>query len=86
MGNSAGIDIAEDRKLLANLPDAEVVFLVEPQRQQVDELLWDEKGWDILFFAGHSSSRSDGETGLIYINQTDSLTIADLNNGLKKAI
>ncbi|MGA9379282.1 MAG: HEAT repeat domain-containing protein [Phormidium sp.] len=86
LGNSAGIDIAEDRKLLENLPDAEVVFLVEPQRQQVDELLWDEKGWDILFFAGHSSSRGDGETGLIYINQTDSLTIADLKNGLKKAI
>ncbi|MCL1468152.1 CHAT domain-containing protein [Argonema galeatum] len=86
LGNSAGIDIEEDRKLLESLPDAEVVFLVEPQRQQVDELLWDEKGWDIFFFAGHSSSRSDGETGLIYINQTDSLTIPDLKNGLKKAL
>jgi hypothetical protein len=40
--------------------------------------------WDILFFAGHS--KSEGETGRIYINQTDSLTIAELSYALRNAV
>lgn len=85
LGDSTGIDINEDRKLLSSLPGVETIFLVEPRRQQLNELLWDEQGWDILFFAGHSSS-TDGETGNIYINSTESLTITQLRNALKKAI
>jgi CHASE2 domain-containing sensor protein len=85
LGDSTGIDINEDRKLLSSLPSAETIFLVEPKRQQLNELLWDEQGWNILFFAGHSST-TDGETGNIYINSTESLTITQLRNALKKAI
>ncbi|BAZ10158.1 hypothetical protein NIES4071_19720 [Calothrix sp. NIES-4071] len=85
LGDSTGIDINEDRKLLSSLPGVETVFIVEPKRQQLNELLWDEQGWDIFFFAGHSSS-TDGETGNIYINSTESLTITQLRNALKKAI
>lgn len=85
LGDSTGIDINEDRKLLSSLPGAETIFLVEPKRQQLNELLWDEQGWNILFFAGHSST-TDGETGNIYINSTESLTITQLRNALKKAI
>lgn len=84
LGDSTGIDINEDRKLLS-IPGVETIFLVEPRRQQLNELLWDEQGWDILFFAGHSSS-TNGETGNIYINSTESLTITQLRNALKKAI
>ncbi|NER52065.1 MAG: CHASE2 domain-containing protein, partial [Symploca sp. SIO1A3] len=62
----------------------ELVFLVEPQRRELNEYLWDKKGWDILFFAGHS--QTEGETGRIYLNKTDSLTIADLKNSLRAAI
>ena len=83
LGDSTGIDINEDRKLLS-IPGAETIFLVEPNRQQLNELLWDEQGWNILFFAGHSST--DEETGNIYINSTESLTITQLKNALKKAI
>ncbi|GAB4189528.1 MAG: hypothetical protein Fur006_30860 [Coleofasciculaceae cyanobacterium] len=83
LGDSSGIDIESDRAVLEQLPNAEIDFLVEPQRREINNQLW-EQSWDILFFAGHS--RSEGETGRIYINQTDSLMIGELRNGLKKAI
>jgi CHASE2 domain-containing sensor protein len=94
LGNSQGIDVQKDRALLEQLanqlPAAELVFLVEPQRQQLDQCLWDQQGWDLLFFAGHSFSQasSTGEisTGEISINPTDSLTIAQLKNALRAAI
>lgn len=85
LGDSTGIDINEDKKLLSSLSGVETVFLVEPRRQQLNEMLWDEQGWDILFFAGHSSSTYE-ETGNICINSTESLTITQLRNALKKAI
>ncbi|NJL10174.1 MAG: hypothetical protein HC908_08415 [Calothrix sp. SM1_7_51] len=73
LGDRTGIDIEADRQFLENLPNTEVVFLVEPKRQELDSKLWDEIGWDILFFAGHS--RTQGETGEIDINDNESLTI-----------
>ncbi len=83
LGNSTGINVQKDRQLLENLPDAAVTFLVEPQRQDINDQLWNQP-WDILFFAGHS--QSEGETGRIYINQTHSLTIADLKYALRNAV
>ncbi|MBW4473826.1 MAG: CHASE2 domain-containing protein [Stenomitos rutilans HA7619-LM2] len=83
LGDSDGIDTNVDRSILETLPDAEVVFLVEPLRQQLNEQLW-EQPWDILFFAGHSQTK-DCE-GRIFINANDSLTIDDLRFALKRAI
>ncbi len=85
LGNSEGIDIDKDRFLLKELPDAQTEFLVEPTRKELDEQLWN-RDWDILFFAGHSASEADGETGKIHINQTESLTIPQLKNALQNAI
>ncbi|MEL7035483.1 MAG: CHASE2 domain-containing protein [Cyanobacteria bacterium J06592_8] len=86
LGNSHGIDIEHDRKLLENLPGAKTVFLVEPERSELNRLLWDELGWDILFFAGHSSSHISGATGFININQEESITITELKFALQAAI
>ncbi|NJS12924.1 MAG: histidine kinase, partial [Microcoleus sp. CSU_2_2] len=86
LGDSAGIDIEADKRLLENLKDAQTVFLVEPQRRKLNEQLWDNQGWDILFFAGHSSTQVDGGSGQIYINPTESLTITQLKNALNEAI
>jgi CHASE2 domain-containing sensor protein len=90
LGNSQGIDVHQDRVLLEQLveqlPATEIVFLVEPQRQQLDQCLWDQQGWDMLFFAGHSLSQANGIAGEISINQTESLTIAQLKNALRAAI
>jgi len=84
LGDSTGIDTQADRALLEKLPGATVQFLVEPQRQELNNQLWSQ-GWDILFFAGHSSSLANGD-GRIYINQTDSLSISDLKYALKTAV
>ncbi len=83
LGDDQGINVEEDRKILNSIPGAKVEFLVKPNRQALNDRLW-EQSWDILFFAGHS--RTEGETGVIYINKTDSLTIPDLKYALKKAI
>ena len=85
LGNSKDINIQADRLLLEQLPNAEVRFLVEPQRHEFSEELWNQD-WDILFFAGHSSSHCNGETGRIYLNQTDSLTFDQLKFAVKKAV
>ena len=86
IGDSEGIDVQKDRAILEQLPGAETIFLVEPQRQELDKWLWDKQGWDILFFAGHGSTQADGETGRIHINKNDCLTIPQLKNALKAAI
>lgn len=86
LGDSTGINSEADRQFLENLPNAEIVFLIEPQRQIIDEQLWDKHGWDILFFAGHSTSEADSKTGHIYLNDTDTLSITDLKYALKTAI
>ncbi|MEB3336876.1 MAG: CHASE2 domain-containing protein [Leptolyngbyaceae bacterium] len=85
LGNSIGIDTDADRKLLEQLPDVEIKFLVEPKRQELNDELW-EQPWDLLFFAGHSSSCGQDLTGRIFLNSTDSYTIADLRYALKKAV
>jgi len=84
LGDSTGIDTQADRALLEQLPGATVQFLVEPQRQELNNQLWSQ-GWDILFFAGHSSSLVDAD-GRICINRTDSLSISDLRYALKTAV
>ena len=83
LGDKAGINIDEDCELLKKLPNAVTTFLIQPQRDQINEQLWSQP-WNILFFAGHS--RSEGETGRIYINDKDSLTIADLKYALRNAV
>lgn len=85
VGNSQGIDTQADQALLQRCSNADVSFLVEPQRKELTDHLWG-KNWDILFFAGHSSSNRNTESGRIYLNKTDSLTISELKYALRKAI
>ncbi len=58
IGQSQGIDLKTDRDLLDHLPDAEVHFLLEPDLKTLSDRLWEREGWDILFFAGHSATKS----------------------------
>ncbi|KYC41092.1 sensor protein Chase2 [Scytonema hofmannii PCC 7110] len=83
LGDSDGIDVKQDRQLLEKLPGAATSFLVKPQRQDINDELW-KQPWNILFFAGHS--KSEGDTGCIYINETDKLTIDELRYALKHAV
>ena len=87
LGNSKGIDIEKDRIVLNNISSgADITFLVEPDRTELSEYLYDKEGWDILFFAGHSFSDSENETGYIYLNETDSLSLNDLRSSLEVSI
>ncbi|BAZ51617.1 hypothetical protein NIES4103_42750 [Nostoc sp. NIES-4103] len=85
LGDSKGIDTQADQAILQKCPDANVSFVVEPQRKELTDHLWG-KNWDVLFFAGHSSSQGSNNCGRIYLNQTDSLTIGELKYALKTAI
>jgi CHASE2 domain-containing sensor protein len=85
LGNSQGIDTQADRTQLEQLTNASIEFLVEPRSQDLSDRLW-EQPWDILFFAGHSSTDPTGETGLMSINSTENLTISQLKYALQKAV
>ncbi|WP_204104624.1 MULTISPECIES: CHASE2 domain-containing protein [Spirulina sp. CCY15215] len=85
LGHQEGINIDVDAKIIKSLPNIDPVFLVEPQRYQINEQLW-EASWDIIFFAGHSETELDTGEGKFYINPTESLTIDELWYGLKKAV
>ncbi|MCU0536118.1 MAG: CHASE2 domain-containing protein [Hydrococcus sp. Prado102] len=84
LGNSKGIDLKKDRKYLESLSGVEPKFLDEPSRQALNKHLWDEKGWKIIFFAGHSYTEE--EKGVIALNKTERLSVDDLKHGLKNAI
>ncbi|NJL10086.1 MAG: hypothetical protein HC908_07690 [Calothrix sp. SM1_7_51] len=82
-GNSQGIDISQDRFFLEKLSHkAKINFLIEPQRKELSNELW-EKGWNILFFAGHSYSE---KTGVLQINPTTAIPLDRFKNSLQKAI
>ena len=83
LGNSKGINLESDRIFLKSLTNANVVFLVEPLRQQLYDCLYQE-AWDIIFFAGHSQTINS--QGFLYLNQKDAIGIPELQHGFKQAI
>ncbi|RUT08805.1 hypothetical protein DSM106972_008580 [Dulcicalothrix desertica PCC 7102] len=85
-GDSTNIDTSADRELLEKLKkrSAELIVLKEPNRSDFNAL-WEED-CDILFFAGHSETKGDGQTGIININRNDSLSLAEIKRTLKAAI
>ncbi|MGD1897522.1 MAG: CHASE2 domain-containing protein [Phormidesmis sp.] len=83
LGNSEDIDIRTDSQFISALPDADITFLTEPSRQELNQHLW-KQPWDILFFAGHSSTEDD--RGLVCINANESLSLEELKYALKQAI
>ena len=83
LGNSKNINVQADRQFLSELPNAQVTFLIEPSREEISQQLW-RQPWDILFFAGHSST--EGDRGLVYIGGDEVLTLEELRYGIKQAI
>jgi ABC-type branched-subunit amino acid transport system substrate-binding protein len=82
LGHSEGINTQQDLKELQKLWGANVTSLRQPQRQELNNELWSQP-WDILFFAGHSSSQ--GEEGVIYINDTESLRLSEVEHALRQS-
>ncbi|KAB8329953.1 AAA family ATPase [Scytonema tolypothrichoides VB-61278] len=85
-GDSQNIDTGADKELLQKLQKraAELIVLTEPNRSDFNAL-WEE-ACDILFFAGHSETKGDGQTGIININPNDSLSLSEIKRTLKAAI
>ncbi|MGB3293833.1 MAG: CHASE2 domain-containing protein, partial [Phormidesmis sp.] len=82
LGSAEGIDVARDRTYLSALAQqAEVSVLAEPSLEALTQALW--QGCDLFFFAGHSSSRVQGE---IQLNADQSLTLEQLKYALRGAI
>jgi branched-chain amino acid transport system substrate-binding protein len=82
LGHSEGINTHHDLQVLRQIWGAWVTPLEQPSRRQLTEQLWQQQ-WDILFFAGHSVS--EGSTGRIYINETESLTLEEVQASLRQA-
>ncbi|NJN60346.1 MAG: CHAT domain-containing protein [Coleofasciculaceae cyanobacterium RL_1_1] len=55
-----------------------------PNREDVNDQLWDQ-GWDIIFFAGHSTSQTD-EAKILLNAHGGYLTVNDLWHGLRRAL
>jgi CHASE2 domain-containing sensor protein len=86
LGASDGIDTQKDWEVIKKIKGVHLWPLPkEPKPEDLNNSLWD-KNWDILFFAGHSSSEANHQTGHININGNDKLTIAQLKPALKAAI
>ncbi|NJO57534.1 MAG: CHAT domain-containing protein [Richelia sp. RM2_1_2] len=88
VGRSDGINTKDDLQVIKDLENhgAEVVCLMQPNRQELCNALWDEQGYHIFIFTGHSGSRADGCIGWIELNDHDSLNIEEFKEALKQAI
>ncbi|MEM6452681.1 MAG: CHAT domain-containing protein [Cyanobacteria bacterium P01_D01_bin.105] len=82
LGSSEDLDIQVDCNILQNLPHSQLTTLTQPSRQTLNNQLWDTP-YDILFFAGHSTS--EGGQGILRLNATDSLTLNELKYALQRA-
>ncbi|MGB6016079.1 MAG: CHASE2 domain-containing protein, partial [Nodosilinea sp.] len=82
LGNDTDIDVETDRQILSQLPHAQVTLLAQPSLRELQRQLW-EFSWDILFFAGHSTSHGQG---YLQVNRTESLSIEQLKYALGRTI
>lgn len=88
LGNSENLDLEEDRQQLEKLKKlgAKITWLIQPSQRVLRDLLWN-KHWDILFFAGHSSTEIVTEHGVLQINETEEpLSLWELRNTLKASV
>ena len=63
-------------------------FLDNPTSEEFNDRLFDEKGWQIFFFAGHSNSDDNATNGRLHINQNptnNTIRVNDLKLGVKRA-
>ncbi len=81
-GDSTGIDTTVDAASIQRLP-VDLAMLVEPSIDRLKRELDDRQGWDILFFAGHSS---EDNISAVRLNPTESVTSNDLSLALTAAI
>ena len=88
VGRSDGINTKDDVLVIQRLEEfgAFVKCLMQPDLKDLCEALWEEQGYHIFIFTGHSGSREDGQIGWIEVNDRESLSIEEFKDALKEAI
>lgn len=88
IGENTGIDTSRDEEIIGKLKEcrAEVILLRQPTRQELSEALWDERGYNIFVFAGHSRSQANGEIGWLHLNPSENVSIEEFKKALKAAV
>jgi uncharacterized protein YjbI with pentapeptide repeats len=81
LGDDIGIDIQEDKRLLADI-NAEICFLEQENKDTVLETLNDIKGWDVITFSGHRSLKWDE----LSINKDETISAEELQSSLNQAV
>ncbi|MEH1797282.1 protein kinase domain-containing protein [Nostoc sp.] len=86
IGDDSRLNVQPDIKYLDDLKKygADSVIKKQLSRQELINLLRNEK-WDIFFFAGHSGT-DDDDKGVIYISQSEKITVDDFQSSIKIAI
>lgn len=88
LGNGQGIDLSFDHQRLQTLADLniEVKVLQGINHQQFHDYLWDQQGWDIFYFSGHSYSGDNGNSGLMQLSPYEQISFQDLQVALREAV
>lgn len=86
-GDTTDINVDAEQQFIRELNNVECEFLVPTSRQEIFEKITDEKGWDILFFAGHSNTENN--RGIMYFINGEgtpiSLSIEEFSNAFDRA-
>ncbi|NEO53037.1 MAG: CHAT domain-containing protein [Okeania sp. SIO3B5] len=89
LGANDNINLDQDSKLLNEVRKhgAKLEFLEQPTLEKLRARLKEKKGWNIIFYSGHSETNENGQ-GVLYLNNNDErgITIDDIENELKFAI
>ncbi|GAB4176990.1 MAG: hypothetical protein Fur006_08360 [Coleofasciculaceae cyanobacterium] len=85
--DEGGLKLEEDIKALKELErdGSKIDIRLQPDREQLSKCLY-HQSWDILFFAGHSFSDADCQSGAIQLQNGVTLALDDLREDLKRAI
>ncbi|WP_248277108.1 CHAT domain-containing protein [Brasilonema octagenarum] len=88
VGWNNDINTDQDLKEIQGLEElgAEVKYLEQPKHDVLCDALWDQQGYHIFVYIGHSISKEDGQIGWIKVNEQEDLSIEDVKNALKEAI
>jgi branched-chain amino acid transport system substrate-binding protein len=86
LGSDENIEIQTDWQILQDtLPRAQLKLLKKPSPETFRDTLRNE-AWDIVFFAGHSSTGNDGNDGIIWLNDRDCLSPRQIETALERSV
>ncbi|MFM6375981.1 MAG: CHAT domain-containing protein [Microcystis panniformis] len=87
LGSNENITLDEDSKLLNRVREhgATLQTLSQPTLDELKNVLVEPKGWNIIFYSGHSETNAEGK-GVLHLNEREGITIDDIKEPLEVAI